>query len=470
MSISKTVTHYSKTEKNISMIKRAIYFIFFAGLLLSCEKEIDVPTPQSGNTDFSVFVSLGDSYTAGYTNGALSADGQRSAFATLIARQISEVGGGNYTVPLLPEGTSVSSSLGGEMILKVTESGLSPVATEGNPELLTDPSTWINEDAPYHNLGIPGAKSYHLVTPEYGDPGQGPGNFNPFYARFASEPGVSTALTDALAHNPTFFSLWIGGNDVLGYALGGGEGETGGTGESDITNEALFTQGFNTVLGQLSEIEAGGVVATIPDIDMLPFFNVIQPNALELDAEQAAALNEAYAPYNAAAGRYGLDEISFSEGYNFFVIEDPSLPLEMRQIKASEKIILSLPQDSISDAGWGTSNPVPEEYVLDEQELANISEATAAFNDIIRNSASQFDLALVETDELLEETAEGIIVDGITYSNEYVTGGIFSLDGIHVTGRGSAIVANAFIDAINEHYGSSVPHVVVNDQEGIVFP
>ncbi|MBZ4676394.1 MAG: hypothetical protein JG782_1013 [Anaerophaga sp.] len=452
------------------MIKRVLYFVLFAGLVLSCKNEVDVPTPQSGDADFSVFVSLGDSYTAGYTNGALSADGQRSSFATLIARQISEVGGGNYTIPLLPEGTSVSSSLGGEMVLQVTPAGLSPVATEGNPELLTNPSTWINEDAPYHNLGIPGAKSFHLVVPEYGDPGQGPGNFNPFYARFASEPGVSTALTDALAHNPTFFSLWIGGNDVLGYALAGGEGEIAGTADADITPEALFNQSFNGILGELTEIDAEGVIATIPDINMLPFFNVIPPNALELDSEQAVALNNAYSQYNAVAGQYELDEISFSEGYNFFVIEDTSHPLGMRQIKSGEKLILSLPQENISDAGWGTSNPIPKEYVLDEEELTNISEATAAFNDIIRNSASQFDLALVEMDELLQKTAEGMIVDGFTYSNEYVTGGVFSLDGIHVTGRGSAIVANTFIDAINAHYGSSVPHVVVNDQEGIVFP
>ncbi|MFO8001513.1 MAG: hypothetical protein R6U46_09725 [Marinilabilia sp.] len=452
------------------MIQKFIYIIFFAVLFTACDDEVDVPSPQSGDTDFSVFVSLGDSYTAGYTDGALSAEGQSSAFASLMAGQMADFLESKYTIPYLPGGTSVSSSLEGKMALQVTVSGLSPVTTEGNPELLTDPSTWINGDAPYHNLGIPGARSFHLISPEYGDPSQGEGNFNPFYARFATAPGTSTALSDAVGQDPTFFSLWIGGNDVLGYALAGGEGEVGGTENSDITPETVFTQSYNSILSQLTGTDADGVIATIPDIDMLPFFNTILPDDLELTADQADALNEGYTEYNAAAAQYGIDEISFSDGNNYFVIEDASHDLNMRQIEADEKLLLSLPREKITAEGWGTSEPIPEEYVLDEDELSNISGATNAFNDVIRNGASEFDLALIELDELLYETAEGLVVDGNTYSNTYITGGLFSLDGIHTNGRGSAIIANEFIDAINAHYGSFIPHVLVNDQDGLVLP
>ncbi|MGQ1889692.1 hypothetical protein ACT29H_04550 [Thermophagus sp. OGC60D27] len=452
------------------MISRIIIVIFFAVFFFSCEENVDVPTPQKGTADFSVFVSLGDSYTAGYTNGALSADGQQSAFSSLLAQQLMKVGSEAYSIPMLPDGTSVGSSLKGEMVLKVTESGLSPQTTEGNPELLTDPFTWINSGAPYHNLGIPGAKSFHLIVPEYGDPTLGEGNFNPFYARFASNPGTSTALSDALMQNPTFFSLWIGGNDVLSYALAGGEGEAGGTESDDITTLGFFSQSINTLMAQMTSSGAGGVTATIPDIELLPFFNLIVPNALELSADQAEALNAAYADYNALALQFGLDEIAFSEGFNFFVIEDPLHALGRRQIKADEKILMTLPREKITTEGWGTQVAIPKEYVLDELELNNLSGATEDFNKIIRDGASQYGLAVVETNELLLKTFEGLIVDGVTYTNDYVTGGLFSLDGIHLTGRGSAIVANAFIDAINETYGSTVPHVVVNDQKGIVFP
>lgn len=446
-----------------------LFFTVVVFSLSSCEKDVDVPVPQSGEVDFSVFVSLGDSYTAGYTNGALSRKGQESAFATLMANQLSDLSDGEYTIPYLPEGTSVSSSLEGEMVLQVTPAGLSPTTTEGNPELLTDGSTWINSEGPYHNLGIPGARSFHLLNDQYGDPTLEPGRFNPFYARFASVPGVSTALTDALSLSPTFFSLWIGGNDVLGYALAGGEGELQGTGGDDITPTNVFNQSYEGIIGQLAEEGVDGVIATIPDIDQLPFFNTVLPDMLALSSEQAEALNAGYAEYNAGASQYGLDEFVFVEGANFFVVEDEEHPLGMRQIKSGEKILLTA-RTNITAAGWGSQEPVPQEYVLDEGELDAIKNAAEGFNSIIRNAASEYDLALVETNDVLEKTANGLMLDGNNYTNEYITGGVFSLDGIHASARGSAIIANAFIDAVNKQYGSTIPHVIVNNQPGIIFP
>ncbi len=448
---------------------KIFYFSVIALLVASCEKDVEAPSPKSGEADFSVFVSLGDSYTAGYINGALSRDGQMSSFAKLMADNLTALSNDSYSVPFLPEDMSVGASLEGKMALQITEAGLTPVTTSGNPELLTDVSTWVNSEGPFHNLGIPGARSFHLITPEYGDPTQGAGNFNPFFARFASVPGGSTALSDALAVNPTFFSLWIGGNDVLGYALQGGGGEVSGMTDADLTPVEVFAQSFNYILSQLTANGAGGVVATIPDIDQLPFFNVVLPNMLSLSDEQAAALNVGYEEYNAAAVQYELDEISFAEGNNYFVIEDKNHLLGMRQIQAGEKLLLTC-RTNITEAGWGSKVPIPEKYVLDLSELEAISNAKTAFNTIIQNSASLYNLAMVDTDDLFASTTEGLIIDGNTYSNAYITGGVFSLDGIHATGRGSAIIANAFIDAVNEQYGSSVPHILVNDQMGIVFP
>ncbi|PRY99974.1 GDSL-like Lipase/Acylhydrolase [Marinilabilia salmonicolor] len=453
----------------MKMINKLLYFALAITFLSSCDQEADVPTPKSGEADFSVFVSLGDSYSAGYTDGALSRDGQESAFTTLMAANLSGLGNEGFSVPFLPAETSVGSSLEGKMELQVTQSGLAPVTTEGNPELLTDPSTWINDGAPYHNVGIPGARSYHLVAPQYGDYTLGAGNFNPFYARFATAPGVSTALSDALSLNPTFFSLWIGGNDVLGYALAGGEGESAGMGGDDITPAGVFGQSYDLMLSSLTGQGAKGVIATVPDIDRIPFFNTVLPGMLELTAEQAAALNAGYQQYNDAEVQYNLEKITFTEGANYFVVEDEDHPLGMRQIETDEKILLTA-RTNITAAGWGSQSPVPQEYVLDKAELTAISEATEAFNGVIRDRAGQFDLALVETNDLLGATAEGLMVNGISYNNAYITGGVFSLDGIHVTARGSAILANEFIDAVNEKYGSTIPHVVVNNQDGIIFP
>jgi hypothetical protein len=44
------------------------------------------------------------------------------------------------------------------------------------------------------------------------------------------------------------------------------------------------------------------------------------------------------------------------------------------------------------------------------------------------------------------------------------------LDGIHLTPRGNAIIANTFIDAINSKYSASVPHADVTKYSGLKFP
>nr|WP_321410478.1 hypothetical protein [uncultured Carboxylicivirga sp.] len=67
-------------------------------------------------------------------------------------------------------------------------------------------------------------------------------------------------------------------------------------------------------------------------------------------------------------------------------------------------------------------------------------------------------------------SGEGLIIDGNRYSTTFVTGGIFSLDGIHATGRGSAIIANSFIEAINEQFDAQVPEVNINDYKTVEFP
>jgi len=143
----------------------------------------------------------------------------------------------------------------------------------------------------------------------------------------------------------------------------------------------------------------------------------------------------------------------------------------MRQINAGELVLLTIPMDSIKCAGWGTQKPVPDEYVLDEQEIAAITGAIDGYNQTIAGLADQFGLALVDVKSRMEHAAEdGLRFDGVGYSIEFVSGGLFSLDGVHLTGQGYAIVANDFIKAINETYNAEIPTVSVTRYSGIHFP
>jgi len=63
----------------------------------------------------------------------------------------------------------------------------------------------------------------------------------------------------------------------------------------------------------------------------------------------------------------------------------------------------------------------------------------------------------------------GISSNNFTVTSTYVTGGGFSLDGVHPSPRGYALIANEFIKAINAKYGSNFTGVSFGDY-GILYP
>lgn len=441
-----------------------IYILALGALFWQCEPNVDEFKPSAGSADFSAFVSIGDSYTAGYTDGALSAEGQLNSFPNIIASQLTSVGlNGEFKQPLIPEGKSIGSSGNSSYVLKVGAAGLSPEAGAGNTELFTNPENWVNSEAPFSNVGVPGAKSFHLLTNALGTPGSG----NPFYVRFASNPGTSTVFGDAMANAPSFVSLWVGGNDVLLYALAGGEATVGGTGTNDITDATSFGQSIAYMFSALKSSGVEGVTANIPDINSLPYFTTVPFNALVLSADQAAGLNAAYASYNTNAQSNGWPTLSFASGANGLVVEDKLGYL--RHANANDRILLSA-LSGIRTGGWGSSTKIGKQYVLDANEIASIHEYTATFNNIIKTKADENGLAFVDLNKIMAEIVSKKIINGVEYSSTFVTGNVFSLDGIHATPRGCAIIANEFIKAINLKYNATVPLVNINDYRTNLLP
>jgi hypothetical protein len=432
-------------------------FFFLAGvaLLSACEPKMDEFKPSAGNADLSRYVSVGNSLTSGYADGELYKAGQINSYPNLIAAQFKLAGGGEFKQPLMFD----DLGFGQKRVLALVQphdcSGnpvtggvpsLGPVMAGGTPNPLN--FTSIAADGPYNNIGVPGAKSYHLVVPGYGA-------MNPYYGRFAST-ATSTVLSEAALVNPTFFTLWIGNNDVLGYATSGGEGDV-------ITDANLFAGAISTVLDNLTASGAKGAVANIPDVTSIPFFNTVPYNGLVLTSQtDVDMLNAAYG--NGAIG------ISFALGQNAFVIVDLTTPAHLRQMTAGEMILLSIPQDSLKCAGWGTRKPIPGKYVLDHFEASNILAATQGFNATLATLANAKGLALVDMNSKLHAVKTGLAFDGIKFNTRYITGGTFSLDGVHLSPRGNAVVANFFIEAINTKYNAQVPLVTVGDLPGIVFP
>jgi len=432
---------------------RNILLLFVLVSVFACKPELDDFTTTNGAADFTKYVAIGNSLTAGYTDGDLFKSGQENSYPSMLAYQMEAAGGGEFKQPLMLD----EFGFGKRLLLDVAKPG--PVPAGGTPDQGNGLS--IADQGPFNNMGVPGAKSFHLLTPGYA-------TLNAYFGRFASS-ATTTVLEDAAAQQATFFSCWIGANDVLTYALDGGASDS-------ITNPEMFKYYLNLILGQMTANGAKGVIANIPDITSIPYFTFMNTqlgyNYLALtEQDQADALNGAYAPLNQVIKSLGsVDTLAFALGQNAFVIVDKSLPWGMRQMKADDLFLLTLPTDSIQNYGWGSQVPIPDKYVLTSVEQDAISTAINAYNIKIFELKEDYKLAFVDMNSKLKEANEtGIVWDGITFTSVFIYGNAFSLDGVHMTGQGYALATNFFIDAINTEYNSQIPYVNPNLYPGLYY-
>jgi len=414
--------------------------------ILSCKPHITIPAVTHGSANFSIYVAVGNSLTSGYSSGALSRNGQLNSYPVMLAGQMKAAGGGNFKMPLMQEGNGNDGAGNPMLVLSLVNGSLAPVRDEP-----ATPLDNVSAAGPYNDVAAPGARSVDMVQPEYS-------LLNPFLERFSLQPGVSTMISEAMRNNPTFFTAWIGSNDVLGYATSGGVGQVAPPIPSpgDITDTSQFRGALNLAISQLTSGGAKGVIANIPDVVSIPYFSTIPYNGLFLTAAQAAQLNLAYS---------SLPTIHFQEGANAFVVKDPTAPGGYRQIKSGELVLLPyLPQIELD--GYGSIYPLTDSMYLDATEINNIFNYTTWYNQV----AQQYGLGLVDMNNYLKELQAGVIYDGQTLSASYITGGAFSLDGIHPTDRGYALITNQFISVINAEFRSHLNYVDVSQYGGLLFP
>jgi len=454
------------------MKTRYFLYLIVISFMWACTPEINEFTPSNGTADFSTYVAVGNSLTAGYANGALYQSGQENSWANILGMQMQSVGGGSFVQPIV---TSEQGVLPGKLQVGYSvdclgNTNLGPIPAQDG-EL--DPYT-NHVDYAVNNMGVPGAKVGHLLANGFGNPDGVPlGLANPYFARFAATPNISV-IEQTMSMQPTFFSLWIGANDVLGYAT------SGGVNEADITPVSDFTQYYNILAQTLTSQGAKGVAANIPNVTDAAYFTTVPYNAIVLTQQaQVDALNTAYAQYNALMEQFGMPyRINFALGANPMIIYDKYMPFppeyaayKFRQIEPNELVLLTIPQDSLKCGGWGTQKPVPDQYTLTSPELQLVDGAISSYNQVISNVAASKGLAMVDFNSIINNVAaNGYMVDGVEFTTAYIQGNMFSLDGIHLTPQANALVANYFIQAINTTYGAAIPEVNVSEYSSIVLP
>jgi hypothetical protein len=424
----------------------------------ACTPAIDAPIPTRGKADFSNFVALGNSLTSGYGDGALYLEGQINSFPNIMATQFKAAGGGEFVQPLLPEGSGFGGAGNGRFFASETSNPLLKpfsLTTAVAPSITPASGNWrVSPDviAKLNNFGVPGAKLIDAIVPGYGS-----SVGNPFFARFASSP-TATMVGDAAARKPTFFTIGLGNNDVLGYATSGGTDSVslgvfqaipalgitlpagGVNGKYPVSPVSTFTAIYDRVLSTMlaSNTAAKGVVITVPDVTKIPFFNTTGPTL----------------------SSRGLTKVYFTNSRN---------SLDSLDTKKPATGLLTLTAGSEVARGFGVSplRPLPSRFVLDPAEIAICQNALNAYNAHIRTKQSDR-VAVLDIAPFIDGLVRGTTINGTVVNSGFISGGTFALDGVHLSPRGYAMVANEIIKTINNTFGSTILQVNPLSYDGIV--
>ena len=423
--------------------------------LISCEDRSELtaptsPSPNLGAVDFTSFVTIGNSLTSGYQSSSLYESAQMYSFGNLIAKQV----GANFVQPLISD-----PGIGGRIVIQsLNPFTLSYQASSGSLK---------NPGVSYNNLGIPG-----IVLADVLNSTNSAGSFSksPFIDIVLQGRGTQFSLAKSLS--PKFVTLWIGNNDVLGYAT------SGGVRPSAPTDANTFAFLYSQLADSLAATGAKVVVGNIPEVSAIPFMTTVGPGiAASLSKlgitgmyyQQHAQYNGTALPLTALTN-YSVLITLLGNNYTAYLGKPSGKFYKDNNVDITPLIAGGI-LDTNQAFGLHPKNPWPDALILDASEVTTAKNATAAFNTAISNIANAKGFGLVNFNSVFNQirandATGGTVYDGVAFTTTFVTGGLFSLDGVHPTSRGQGIIANEFIKAINAKWSTKIPLVNVSTIPG----
>lgn len=377
---------------------------------------------QRGSANFTKYVAIGDSLTAGYTNGSLVVTRQVNSYPAVIARQ---TGVHDFQQPLISE-PGIPPEL--QLVSLFPRPVIAPKAqTTGQPINIQLPR-------PYDNLGIPGARIVDLLTQTGAQQGA-----NPFFQIVLR--GIAPAADQALALHPTFISVWVGNNDVLGAVIAGTP--------AALTPTDDFVHDYTALLDRLvaGAPNAGMVTATVPPVTAIPYATTIPPVIINPATNQPVTDpngNPIFYFAELGGGEVGLltQGSQVTLGASSFLATGYGIP------PALAPMFPNYP-----NAG----QPLPDAVTLTASEVQAINLRNTQVNDAIKTIAQARNIPVMDSVAIFNRYRAGVHLGGITLSTAFLTGGVISYDGVHPTDLGYTLLANELIRLINESYDVEIP-------------
>ncbi len=380
---------------------------------------------------FDRYVSMGNSITAGFQSGGILDSTQQQSYAVLLAQSMHSP----FYSPLLnqpgcpPPFTNV-----------FTQARL-PSKTAGDP-----PSTGttcklrkIPQNPPpfISNTAVPGAEVIDIFKNL--DPTSNPNSLTQFFLG-----GLTQVQMMRRAH-PTFVSVWIGNNDVLGAAT-----NAANAGDSTlITPVATFQANYGAMLDSIADAGPQGVV-------LIGVANLVS-------VANRTGLPQTQPPANGVP--------FFSYGSTYFVLDaagqipGPFTAAATCAPPRGDSVLVPFPLGGALIAAGGTLT-CTEPQTIQPAELAKLSTTVAAYNTYISAQATAHGWTYVDPNPALDSLrripTQVAFFPGFNApcaNNPPPFGLAFSCDGIHPSAATHRLLAQKLRLAINAAYATDLPPI-----------
>ena len=456
---------------------------------VACEPDVDtMSTPRPPQAFLRDYVALGDALTAGVQSGALQKRYQVDSYPVILG-DLFGVSQDPFEAILQPfvsaPGYPFPGKVRPEGRLELVD--LSPLTIRPAPwpdSSLAEPGSReamhaafeLNRDTPFafRNLGVPGALAFDAVNAT--------DSTNCFTALFAAAPNYFfnavlrpheitaangdslTMLGQALGRTPTLATVWFGFSEIQAAASTGGD---------------VFPYGADTFGGYLEQIveslqdSVGSrvVLANVPRPSHFPFYTALPYFLVDSDREpilhpgtgaRIPLLGEGTTESDLQPGVTVIEPTTrvlltaralLETGYGF---PDPILIAAiMEEQGVDEATATAILPSAFPNHG----EPLPDSVTLTMAEMGGIDAMVDAYNAKIAEIGAARGAPVFDADSFFGELSAGVVFGGIEMNGDFVTGGIFGLDGLHPTSFGYALIADEFGRVINAAFDAAVPPV-----------
>ena len=361
---------------------------------------------------FDTYVALGTSNSQGVTSAGINAAGQRSAWPAQLAARV----GVDFSLPLIEDPGCSPPLLAPLAVNFVLIAGFAALGEDLVAAVMnTCMPLRDGITLPTNNVAISGAKARDALhtTPEL-EAAHNP-QAGKLYHRVL--PPGHTQVTAMLAQQPTFVSVELAANEVL-------PASTGRT--SAMTPYAEWVSDYDQIIEAVRSTGAGAVLVGLPN-NAANFPSIRRAREFFYEWPDLLALG-----VSMSLNCYFSSNYVFVPGY-----------------------VLTLISRSPTTA---TCKDVPGEvdYILTSSDISAINARMAQMNAHIEAKANENGYAFFKLAALYDLPKGSLNLYDVLFSNNPF-GPNISLDGVHPSAQGQAILANAAVQAINARYGVAIP-------------